>query len=171
MQKDLQGISLEARTTAHAEELYSVLVDPNLYAFLDELPPQSVDALRQKLARSESRKSPDGLEHWLNWVVRDAPGQMIGYVQTTIYENGEANLAYVIGSAHWGRGLAYRAVEQMIRIVAAEFGVKKFFIVSERANARSLHLAERLGFKTLASDTVAQKNLTPSEVLLCRLEK
>ena len=40
---------------AHAEELFAVLAEAALYEFIDEEPPQSVEALRQKLALSESR--------------------------------------------------------------------------------------------------------------------
>jgi [ribosomal protein S5]-alanine N-acetyltransferase len=167
---DADSVTLEPRTTAHAEELFAILSEQKLYEFLDEEPPQSVEALRQILARSESGKSPDGTEHWLNWVVRDASQQVIGYVQTTIFANGEANVAYVIGSAHWGRGLAHRAVEQMMRIVAAEFGVKTFFIRTERENVRSIRLAERLGFLPVTAAVSTQKNVGMSELLMRRIQ-
>lgn len=159
-------MSLEPRSVTHAQELFALLSDPLIYEFLDESAPESFEQLRQRLARSEGRKSPDGTEHWLNWVVRDAQQCLIGQVQATISANLDTNVAYVFGSAHWGRGLAYPAVEQMLRLVRAEFGVTRFYIVAERANQRSLRLARRLGF-TEPSDTLALlKNLSPTEVLL-----
>jgi RimJ/RimL family protein N-acetyltransferase len=147
---------LEPRTTAHAEALFGVLCEPGLYEFLDEGPPESVESLRRKLARSESRKSPDGSEHWLNWVVRDDRQQIAGYVQATIFPNGETNVAYVIGSTHWGRGLAYRATTEMLRLLRSEFGVTTFLIRTERANQRSIRLAERLGFTRADSERSAR---------------
>lgn len=33
---------------AHAEELFPVLAEPALYEFIDEEPPESIDALRHK---------------------------------------------------------------------------------------------------------------------------
>ena len=131
---------------AHAEELFPVLAEAALYEFIDEEPPQGVEALRQKLARSESRKSPDGAEHWLNWVVRDGSRNLAGYVQATVAANLETNVAYMLGSAFRGRGLATEAVGRMLALVATEFGVKRFVVVVERRNTRSIRLAERLGF-------------------------
>jgi len=160
--------TLEPRTAAHAEVLFAVLCEPALYEHLDEDPPSSVEALRHKLARSESRKSPDGSEHWLNWVVRDGAGQIAGYVQATVYPNLEANVAYVIGSSHAGRGIASAAVEQMMGIVAAEFGVHTFLIRSERENLRSVRLAQRLGFMEASTEQQSSRGIMASEVLMQR---
>lgn len=140
---------------AHAEELFPVLAEPALYEFIDEEPPESIDALRHKLARSESRKSPDGSEHWLNWVVRDRTGRVAGYVQATVAANRETNVAYLIGSSFWGLGIATEAVAQMLHIVATEFGIKRFIVVAERANIKSIRLAERLGFAEVPPEAAA----------------
>lgn len=159
-------VTLEPRTMAHAEELFPVLADAALYEFLDEDPPESVAALRLKLARSESRKSPDGSEHWLNWVVRDGSGRVAGYVQATVAANLETNVAYLTGSAFWGRGIATDAVAQMLRIVAAEFSVKRFVIVSERLNSKSVRLAERLGFTEVPTQQATDRVLAPTDILM-----
>jgi [ribosomal protein S5]-alanine N-acetyltransferase len=139
-------LTLEPRLGAHADELFGLLSDPQLYAYLDEAPPASVEALRDKWARSESRKSPDGTQHWLNWIVRDDDGRAAGYVQTTVFPNREANVAYVLGRAHEGKGLATRAVRRMLDDVAAAFDVDRFVITVDHRNERSIRLAERLGF-------------------------
>src|SRR6185369_10865152 len=47
-------VTLEPRSMAHAGELFPVLAEAALYEFIDEEPPKSIEALRQKLARSES---------------------------------------------------------------------------------------------------------------------
>ncbi len=160
---------LEPRTTAHAEALFAVLADPRLYAFLDEAAPVSVDALRQKLARSESRRSPDGSQQWLNWIVRDDAGELAGYVQATIDANGDTNIAYLIGSDFQGLGLGRQAVAQLLRIVAAEFGATRFYIVAERANERSLRLARGLGFTDASFDVCLRRGIACSDVLLSML--
>jgi RimJ/RimL family protein N-acetyltransferase len=164
---DLDAVTLELRSVTHAEALFALLVDPGLYEFLDEEPPVSVEALRHKLARSESRKSPDGSEHWLNWVVRDQSSEVAGYVQATIAANGDTNVAYVIGRAFWGRGLALRAVREMLHIVETQFEPRRFIVIAEKANTRSLRLAQRLGFATCADpDLMASKRIGEHEVLL-----
>jgi len=151
---------------AHAEELFPVLAEAVLYEFMDEEPPESIAALRQKLARSESRKSPDGSEHWLNWVVRDSSRRVAGCVQATVAENLETNVAYVIGSAFWGRGIATEAVAQMLHIVATDLRVRRFIIVSERANTRSIRLAERLGFVEVPPGQATKRAVAPTDILM-----
>jgi RimJ/RimL family protein N-acetyltransferase len=159
-------VTLEPRTAAHAEELFAVLADPALYEFVEEDPPVSVEALRQRFLRSETRRSPDRLEQWLNWVVRDASGQVAGYVQATIEASAETNIAYVFGSAFWGRGIASTAVAAMLRILATEFDVKIFYVVAERANGRSIRLAERLGFSAAPPDVCMRRGVAPHDVML-----
>jgi RimJ/RimL family protein N-acetyltransferase len=160
---------LEPRSVIHAEELFDVLSEPRLYEFIEEEPPVSVQALRAKLARSESRRSPDGSQHWLNWVVRDESHRIAGYVQTTIMANGEAHVAYMLGSAFWGRGLGSQAVAAMIAMVAAEFGVRTFNILAERTNVQSVRLAERLGFVAVSAQVSSHRNIVASDVLLQKL--
>jgi len=154
---------------AHAEELFAVLAEAALYEFIDEEPPQSVEALRQKLALSESRRSPDGSEHWLNWVVRDESRTVAGYVQATVAANLETNVAYAIGSAFWGRGIASEAVAQMLEIVATDFEVKRFFVVVERGNGRSVRLAERLGFSEASPELAEQRGVVATDMLLLKV--
>jgi hypothetical protein len=78
-------------------------------------PPASVDALRARYAKLESRRSGDGREQWLNWVIRMDGAGLIGYVQATVHANGSAAIAYEMASAHWGRGLGRAATEAMSR--------------------------------------------------------
>jgi len=146
--------------------MFAALADPALYEFIDERPPVSVEALRDRFARSESRKSPDGAEHWLNWVVRGASREVAGYVQATVEASLETNVAYMFGKMHWGRGLATQAVSRMLDMVASEFGVTRFFIVAERANPRSIRVAERLGFAEAPAALAARKGIAATEVLM-----
>jgi [ribosomal protein S5]-alanine N-acetyltransferase len=165
----LPTVILEPRSMAHAEELFPVLAEAALYEFIHEEPPQSVEALRKKLARSESRKSPDGTEHWLNWVVRDASRNLAGYVQATVAANLETNVAYAIGSAFWGRGLASAAVAQMLQIVATDFGAKRFSIIIERENRRSIRLAERLGFSEAPVELAVRRGTPATDILFLKV--
>jgi RimJ/RimL family protein N-acetyltransferase len=159
-------VTLEPRTMAHARELFAVVAEPALYEFIEEDPPVSVEALRNKLSRSESRRSPDGSEHWLNWIVRDESAHIAGHVQATVAANLETNVAYVFGSAFGGRGIATEAVRQMIDIVAAEFGVTKFFIIAERRNVKSIDLARRLKFTESPPEVIARKHIVATDILM-----
>ncbi len=70
---------LEPQLAAHAREMFAVLGDPALYAYENE-PPPSVEWLRTRFAKLESRRSGDGSEQWLNWVIRIPSFEAIGQV-------------------------------------------------------------------------------------------
>ena len=164
-------VTLEARTSAHAEALFAVLAEPALYEFIEEYPPTSVELLRERFARSESRRSLDGSQQWLNWVVKDESLNVAGYVQATVAADLQTHIAYMFGSAFQGRGIASAAVAQMLAIVAAEFGVTTFFVVAERKNSRSVRLAERLGFAEVSAEFAARQHTAPHDVLLQKVRR
>ena len=139
------GLALEPQTAAHAAEMFEVLCDPAIYEHEGE-PPASPQWLRARYERLESRRSPDGREAWLNWVVRVPGSGLAGYVQATVGEGGLATIAYVLASRHWGQGVARRAVEAMMAELEAQHGVSRFAAVLKRDNYRSMRLLERLGF-------------------------
>jgi len=136
---------LEPQDASHAEAMFELLGDPAIYRF-ENAPPTSLDALRARYTKLETRRSGDGQEHWLNWVLRKRSGDLIGYVQATVRDDHRALVAYVLASAHWGQGLASEAVTAMLGELAAQYGVHTTLAVFKRANARSRQLLERLGF-------------------------
>jgi len=140
-------LSLEPLTVAHAPAMFALLGDPAIYTYLDYGPPASLEHLQRVYAQLETRRSPDGGEEWLNWVVLHE-GVPIGVVQATIYADGSANVAYVFGCAHWGRGYAREAVEAML----AHLGDLRFFATVDEDNARSIRLLERLGFRHVGGE-------------------
>jgi len=145
------GLTLEPQRAAHAEEMFALLSDPAIYEY-ERKPPASLDWLRERFARLESRLSPDGREQWLNWVIRLASGELAGYVQATVTENGRAGIAYELASRYWGRGVARRAVDAMAAELAAHYRVHTLVAVLKRANGRSRRLLERLGFSPLSAE-------------------
>ena len=146
-----QRLVLEPQLAAHAPEMFAVLGDPALYAYENE-PPPSMEWLRARFAKLESRRSGDGGEQWLNWVIRIPASEAIGYVQATIHADGRAGIAYVLSRRHWGRGLAREAVQSMLAELAAHYGVHTFTAVLKRGNNRSMRLLERLGFEPAPPD-------------------
>jgi len=59
----------------------------------------------------------------------------------------ELELAYTLSPSAWGRGLAFAAATALLRRAAAELPAEPVIIVTQSANARSLNLARRLGFR------------------------
>lgn len=162
------ALLLEPQVAAHADEMFAVLSDPRIYEHENE-PPRSAAWLRERFARLESRVSPDGRELWLNWVLRLRDGPAIGYLQATVYGGGRADVAYELGSAWWGRGLAAQAVQAMIDELVARYGVRRLSAVLKRSNQRSERLLQRLGFAR-ASDEEAQRRMLDADELLMRCD-
>jgi RimJ/RimL family protein N-acetyltransferase len=55
-------------------------------------------------------------------------------------------LRYGVASEYWGKGIAREAAEAVMRWASSERGVKRFIAETERANARSGKVLEKLGF-------------------------
>ena len=161
------AITLEPQRESHAGEMFAVLGDPAIYEYENE-PPRSLEWLRERYRKLESRRSPDGTQQWLNWVIRVPPSQLIGYVQATVYPDGRGAIAYELGSAWWGRGLARQAVEAMIGELAARHGVRELTAVFKRDNHRSRRLLERLGFSPAPPQRHADLQVEDGEVLMER---
>lgn len=151
------GLTLEPQTAAHATQLFAVLDDPELYVFTDDKGPASLEALTERLHRLESRRSPDGTEHWLNWVVRTPEGAIVGYVQATVRPGGEAEIAYVLGRRFWRRGYASVACGLMLQELAESYGVRRATATLDSGNAASLALLGKLGFRFVSSDAAANE--------------
>jgi RimJ/RimL family protein N-acetyltransferase len=164
---EADGLRLEPQTAAHAEEMFVVLSDPAIYEHENE-PPPSLDWLRTRFSKLETRRSPNGQELWLNWVVRLPESGLIGYVQSTVRPDGTAAIAYELSSAHWGRGLAHRATQAMIRELVESYGVRRLSAVLKRTNLRSLALLERLAFSPASPETATERRIEPDEILMLR---
>src|SRR5205085_2656098 len=160
-------LTLEPRTAAHAQAMFAVLSDRRIYEHENE-PPPSLEWLRARFARLESRRSPNANEQWLNWVIRLPTSELAGYVQATVRASGEAAIAYELSSAYWGRGLAYDAVQAMLAELVAQYGVRALSAVLKRENQRSLRLLERLGFLVAPAEARAQRQLACDELLMQR---
>ena len=158
-------VTLEPQVAGHAAQMFAVLSDARIYEFENE-PPASEEWLRERFRKLESRRSPDGKEEWLNWVLKLRDGSLAGYVQATVRGDASADVAYVLSSAHWGRGIASRAVGAMMDELSLRHGTRVFFAVFKTANGRSRRLLERLGFEPAAAAEVAARGVEPGESLM-----
>lgn len=161
-------LALEPLCAAHAEAMFELLSDAEIYRYLDYPPPPSVEYLRNVYAQLEARKSPDGAEAWLNWVVRPHGHPLVGYVQATVAANRRAHVAYVLGSQHWGHGYARKAMLAMLPHLTTAYGVARSLATVERENRRSIRLLERLGFQLASVPELQAHRLSPTERMYVR---
>jgi len=163
-----EHLLLEPLRREHAPAMFPLLQDPTLYTWVDHGPPPLLEHLDGRYARLQQRRSPDGREQWLNWIVfaLQAPAQPMGVVQATVLAGGRAWVAYEFAAPYRGRGHAREAVQAMLAELAASFGVQRFQATVEAQNQRSIHLLQRLGFHEAAPEGIT--TLTPTERLYLR---
>jgi RimJ/RimL family protein N-acetyltransferase len=145
---------LEPLLASHAPEMFRVLSDPAIYEF-ENAPPQSEAALADRYARLESRKSKDGTQTWLNWVIRLPSGELAGYVQATVLGSGVAHVAYELASRHWRQGIGGGAVAAMLEELRASYAVTLYVAVLKARNHRSAGLLRKIGFRAARGDEMA----------------
>jgi len=160
-------LTLEPQIAAHAEEMFAVLSDPAIYEYENQ-PPPSLEWLRTRFIKLETRRSADGSDQWLNWVIRLPTSELIGYVQATVHPEERAAIAYELSSAYWRRGLASHAVNAMISELVEHYNVRSLFAVLKGENVRSMRLLERLGFSLASPEQHVTHRVELGEVLMRR---
>ena len=108
-------LRLDPVTVGDAAEMAVVYSDPRMYEFTGGEPP-TLDALRRRYEALSSGRSPDGMESWLNWVVRPVGDPVaVGAVQATVmHRSGEAWIAWEVGVASQGLGYAGEAAQALV---------------------------------------------------------
>ncbi len=142
---------LEPLHVDHATAMVAVLSDPSLYDVVGGRPPTR-DEFVATYSRQVVGHASDGSEGWLNWVVVEASTQQaVGYVQATMTRTAgnelRADVAWVVGAAWQGRGLAFEAARGMLEFLGDIEVVSAFIQPGHRASER---VAERLGMRPTA---------------------
>ena len=155
---------------AHADALFPILADPRQFEYLDEGAPASLEALRERYRKLESRRSGDGREHWLNWalLLREGDGPAIGFVQSTVQEDHRAWVAYEVAHARWGQGIATEATRAMVEHLIAHYAVTQLMATVDKRNQRSWRLLERLGFARVDAKQTAAMDMQTGDWLYLR---
>jgi RimJ/RimL family protein N-acetyltransferase len=145
----LEDIEAERATlvglrAADADELAGLLEEPWIREWMGA---DDVGELRDRFAGWESRRSPDGVQAWLNWVVRERDdGRALGWVQATV-RGDAATVAYAILPAERGAGAAADAVRALVRWLHGALGVVTVTAEIDEANAASVRVAVSSGFE------------------------
>ncbi len=99
-------------TTDDIDDLFALLDDRGLHRFTGGQPDTIVE-LRSRLDRWAAGRFPDGSQAWLNWILRDRSGTAVGTLQATVVDD-RADVAWVIGTAHQGKGYATAGAQAMV---------------------------------------------------------
>jgi len=130
----------------HLEELARVLLCPEVYEHI-ESPLPSTDEFVLGLRIGISGPPADaGDEKWLNFLVRDSSGQMIGRLEATIH-HGIAEVAFLFGFQFWGQGYGYAGVQWLHQKLIGRYGIADLWATTTKQNFRSQRLLERCGYE------------------------
>ncbi len=174
------SLRLEPLTVDHADEMYPVLARPELYRFLDESPPVSPGALRERYRRQIEGPPSGRDEAWLNWIVRlgltpqgglvaaSVPRPAIGFVQATVVGRGTAWIGFVISTPWQGRGHARTAISAMLEELVGRLGIHRFLATIERENVASERVLVRNGFRRADALELREHPCGPTERRLVR---
>ena len=146
-----ERLLLEPLRVEHAAEMAVVLDDVALHTYIGGRPLDE-QRLREQYRYQVRGGTADGRQRWFNWVVRRG-GVATGYVQATLTTGATpaAEVAWVIGVAHQGRGYASEAARTMVAWLrcCADVG---FVAHVHPGNAASVSVARGLGL--VPTDTV-----------------
>lgn len=150
-----KNLHFEPLTAAHADDLFCLLTTPSVLAFIDPAGnPPTIEELRAEYAARAN--GPVVLttptEQWLNMAIRlkTPSSPVIGRLEATGYgDRGE--VAYLLGEAWWGKGLAFEAMLWWHDYLAAVAPETQWWATVHPANQRSIRLLTRLGYEEVNS--------------------
>lgn len=150
---------LQPRMGSHADAALGLLQDDAIYQWISMDKPPSLDWLRQRWTRTESRLSPDGTEAWPIWaIVWRRDGALVGQVDATV--DGDrvcTNFGYYLHPSFWNQGLATEAVKATADHLLGS-GVTRLIATVTVGNHASAKVLKKTGFvfgRTIpGSDTI-----------------
>ena len=142
-----ERLVLEVRKEHHANELYELFCEKDLYHYMKRDVPSSAEWLGAGFKELERLTSPDGKELWLGWVGKEKlSGRPVGVFEISIVD-GDAFIAYTVFKNFWGSGYAAEATQALMNYISQNFTPKRFVIEMDTRNRASVKVAEKLGFE------------------------
>lgn len=130
-----------------AEALLDVFLDAETFRYWTHGPFTTIDQARATLAaigpEIEARTS-------FQWAIADAEtDRLVGTAMLLRWkrDHGRAELAYLLGRAHWGHGLASEAVRAVLAFGFSAMRLHRVEADVDPENGASLALLARLGFR------------------------
>lgn len=139
-------LRLEPISTKHAAMVFEPLQSELIYTFIPEDPP-TLASLTRRYDFLSAGKSPDGSEHWLNWVAFDVEAEVpVGTFQATLPQAETGSFAYIVFPSFWRKGIGSEMVEGGLNYLFGAFSVPSLMAEIDTRNVGSIRLVESLGF-------------------------
>lgn len=128
------------------DAMAALLWDERVYQHIGGLP-DSPALVALGLRRALAGPPEDHADQrWLNYAMRlAATGELIGRLEATVHD-GIAEVAFLLGTAHWGRGHATEGLRWLHEEIARVSPGVACWATTLPENARSAHLLTRCGY-------------------------
>ena len=149
-QIETERLLLRPLQVSDADALRAIVEHPD---FADHLANTETDPQRLKdeiALHIESHWNQDG--YGLFATILKENGQFVGrcgFLHQTLDGEDLCEVAYLIGRAHWGRGLATEAAGALVRNGFEVLEKELLVCLINRKNARSIRVAEKIGMRML----------------------
>lgn len=141
-------LSYSLTTLADAPELFAALDHPEVGRFIGGPDVTTLHNLQCRIEWLLTGPPPDRADQtWINAVVRRSRDRtVIGRLEATVHP-GWAELAWVLGPEHWGRGYGTEAAGWLIDHLAEVHHVTELWATVDPGNLASVKLLRRWGFE------------------------
>lgn len=167
--EDIQ-LAFEQLQERHALHLFEPFKAEEIYQFIPEIPPASLDIARRQFRNFSAGPEEGSKELWYNWVIRDANNERyFGTVQATLFSDGLLWVGYKLAPIYWHMGLATRSLKWLVaELQHLHPGLPLHASVDTRNHA-SIRVLEKAGF-VLSETEAAELHGVASEDFIYKLE-
>lgn len=152
---------LEPLTAWHADVLHPAASDPALYVYLADEAPRGPKALSRRYGDAPADAAAPLL--WLKWAVRLSSRGYVGVAELRMDEEGVADIAWMVFSAHQRQGYAKEFVAALVAHAHEMIGIQVLRATIDARNVASLKTASACGFVRDAVRDVKRKGRVVTE--------
>jgi [ribosomal protein S5]-alanine N-acetyltransferase len=139
------NITLRPLDISDAEPVFALFSDPEAMRYWSYPPYTEISQAEERLQRDIAAAAA---QEWLPWGIT-LENTLIGTV--TLHDlnlmQGRAEIGYMLGRSHWGKGLAREAVTLAIDYAFGPLGLRRLEADIDPRNLASEKFLERLGFQ------------------------
>jgi RimJ/RimL family protein N-acetyltransferase len=132
-----------------AATLVAVFSDPDVARHVGDGEPLSLEAARLWVTRSGENLKRHG--YGTGAVIARSSGQLIGWAGFARPRDGPEQIIYGLTVANWGQGLGNEIVKALLGVADGR-GIATVLATVDRANAKSIRLLQKLGFRLRERD-------------------
>ncbi|HET6282221.1 MAG TPA: GNAT family N-acetyltransferase [Polyangia bacterium] len=136
-----------------AEVAHAWFGDPLVMRYTPTGSDDSVEKTRERLAEYQAHQAAHGFSKWL--IADRESGRALGDAGLLrLPDEGWMDLGFRLLPSYWGKGLATEAASAWVSAAAGVLHLRRLGAFVHPENVASIHVLEKVGFRTERQDTV-----------------